>query len=225
MWVLVICLGIALGFSLHHDIDVLWIQAYAGFFAALFLAGAAWFSKTPALWQRPFFTVGACGTAVLAFLLTFAWPWEHIGRQTLFSRDALHRPESAVMLVIITLLTLAIIPLLARAVRRRELAIVLYGALPIMSFAGYAIGLQQGPLLWLISNAYFIALALCLLIIGIKESRLGPVNAGMLMLVALITARFFDADFGLLAKGLVFIVAGSASLVINIIMLKQKRSK
>ena len=129
------------------------------------------------------------------------------------------------MLEIITLLTMAIIPLLARAVRRRELAVVLYGACPIISFTGYAVGLQQGPLLWLIFNAYFIALALCLLTIGIKESRLGPVNVGMLMLVALILARFFDADFGLLAKGLVFIVAGIASLVINIIMLKQKRSK
>jgi hypothetical protein len=222
MWVLVVCLGIALGFSLRHEIDVLWIQIYASFFAVLFLAGSAWFNGTPSLWQRPFFTAGAGGTVVLAFLLTFEWPWKHVGYQTLFTREALHRPESAMMLAIIAALMLAAILLLARAIRRREFAIALYGALPIMAFSGYAIGLQQGPLLWLIFNAYFLALALWLLIVGIKRSRLEPINVGMLMLGTLILARFFDADFGLLAKGLVFIGAGIVFLSVNIIMLRRK---
>ena len=52
------------------------------------------------------------------------------------------------------------------------------------------------------------------------------VTAGGAVLVnlacALILARFFDADFGLLAKGLVFVGAGLAFLVLNLVLLRRK---
>lgn len=219
MWALVICLGIALGFGLDNQFNVLWMQAYAGLFAVLFLAGSAWFNEGPAMWQRPFLAIGACGSAVLAFIWTFEEPWEDVGRHTLFGNDASGRWEA---LSIVFLLTFAAIVLLARAVRRRDKEDVLYGALPIMALLGYSIGLQKGPLLWLIFNAYFLALTLVPLITGIKAAQLGRINAGMLMLTALILARFFDADFNLLAKGLVFIGAGVVFLSVNIIMLRRK---
>ena len=226
MWVLVICLGIALGvsleFGLNNQFSVLWMQAYAGLFAVLFLAGSAWFNEGLAMWQRPFLTIGACGSAVLAFIWTFKEPWEDVGRHTLFAGEAFSRPESLLMGVIMLLLLLAAILLVARAVWRRDKEGVLYGALPIMALVGYSIGLQQGPLLWLIFNAYFLALALVPLIAGIKASQLGRINAGILMLTALILARFFDADFSLLAKGLVFIGAGIVFLSVNITMLRRK---
>lgn len=222
MWVLVICLSIALGFGLDNQFSVLWMQAYAGLFAVLFLAGAAWFNGAPAMWQRPFLTIGACGSAVLAFIWTFEEPWKDVGRHTLFGGDAFSRPESLLMGAIMLLLALTAILLLARAIRRRDKESVLYGALPIMALVGYSIGLQKGPLLWLIFNAYFLALALVPLVAGIKASQLGKINAGMLMVTALILARFFDADFNLLAKGLVFIFAGIVFLTVNIIMLRRK---
>ncbi len=222
LWTLIVCLGIALGASLRHEIDDLWIQAYASFFAVLFLTDAGWFRTAPTMWQRPFFALGAGGTAVLAFLLTFEWPWRHLGRQIWFASDAFHQPETAIVLVIITALTLAAILLLTRAARRRKWDIALYGAFPIVTFLGYAVGLHQGSLLWLLFNAYFLALAIWPLADGIKTSRLAPINAGMLMLTALILARFFDADFGLMAKGLVFIGAGVLFLSVNIVMLRRK---
>ncbi|MBI2437540.1 MAG: DUF2157 domain-containing protein, partial [Lentisphaerae bacterium] len=222
MWALVICLSIALGFSLRDDIDVLWIQVYASFFAVLFLAGATWFGEAPTAGHNPFLTAGACGTAMLAFLLTFEWAWEHLARQTLFTGATLQRPDAVLMLVIVAALMLAAMVLWARAARRRDLLRALYGAFPIMTFVGYVIVFQKCPLLWLLFNAYFLALALAPLITGIRASRLGQINAGILLLTALILARFFDADFSLLAKGLVFILAGIVFLTINIIMLRRK---
>ncbi|MBI2441321.1 MAG: DUF2157 domain-containing protein, partial [Lentisphaerae bacterium] len=222
---LIICMGIALGFSLSKDIAVLWIQAYAAFFAVLFLIGAARFSATPGAWQIPMLAIGAGGTAIMAFLLTFQWPWHHLPPLALFTKATLHQPATVLTLSIIAALMLAAVALWAGAVRRRDFFLQLYGAFPFMTLLGYALAFRKVPLLCaLLFNAYFLALALLPLIKGIKTSRLGLLNVGMLMLMTLILARFFDAKVSLLVKGVTFILAGIVFLTINIVMLKRKRA-
>lgn len=219
MWILVICVGVAMGCGLDQPLNVLWMQAYAGLLAVLFLSGSAWFNEGPTIWQRPLLVSGACGSAVLAFIGTFAEPWEYVGRHTLCAHDVANRFDA---FFIIILFTFAAVVLLARAICRRDKEAVLYGALPVLSWVGYAVGFQQGPLLRLFFNVYFLVLALDQLVAGIKAAQLGKINIGMLLLIALILARFFDANFSLLAKGLVFVAAGALFLSVNIIMLRRK---
>ena len=51
---------------------------------------------------------------------------------------------------------------------------------------------------------------------GLRAGRIGTTNAGMLLLAALIAARFVDADWSFLVRGLVFIGLGGVFLGLNL---------
>ena len=47
-------------------------------------------------------------------------------------------------------------------------------------------------------------------------------NVGLLVMAALILARFFDSDLNFLLRGLIFIALGIAFLMANLMMLRRK---
>jgi hypothetical protein len=57
---------------------------------------------------------------------------------------------------------------------------------------------------------------------GLRENRLGVVNAGMLMLSALIITRFFDSDLSFVVRGLAFIVVGIGFFATNTVLIRRK---
>ena len=48
------------------------------------------------------------------------------------------------------------------------------------------------------------------------------VNGGMLILAAVILARFFDADLGFIARGVAFIALGAGFLAVNVVMMQKR---
>jgi hypothetical protein len=48
------------------------------------------------------------------------------------------------------------------------------------------------------------------------------VNTGLLVLSALIIARFFDSDLSFLARGVAFILLGAGFLTANVVILRRK---
>jgi uncharacterized membrane protein YgaE (UPF0421/DUF939 family) len=60
---------------------------------------------------------------------------------------------------------------------------------------------------------------------GLARGRFAETNAGMLLLTALIVMRFFDTDVGFLVRGLAFIGAGVGFLVVNMLLLKRRRTE
>jgi hypothetical protein len=67
----------------------------------------------------------------------------------------------------------------------------------------------------LLMNLVVGGLGVGLMVMGVKENRLGQTNMGLGVICLLIMLRFFDADIGLLAKGVAFIVLGSTFLAAN----------
>ena len=55
------------------------------------------------------------------------------------------------------------------------------------------------------------------------ETRIGTVNAGMIILGALIVARFFDVDMGFVVRGIAFILLGIGFLATNLILMKRAK--
>ena len=74
----------------------------------------------------------------------------------------------------------------------------------------------------LLFNAYMLALGLAYIAQGCRSTQLRQVNYGMAVLGLLLITRFFDSDFGFLARGLVFIAMGSCFLATNLIMTRKK---
>jgi len=58
---------------------------------------------------------------------------------------------------------------------------------------------------------------------SLKEGRLLPANAALLLFSALITARFFDTEFSFVARGLAFIILGLAFLGLNLILVNRRK--
>ena len=70
-------------------------------------------------------------------------------------------------------------------------------------------------------NIYLFACGLMVTINGIQSGHLGTVNAGMIILAALIGARFFDSELGFVVRGLAFILVGVGFLITNWMIIRK----
>ncbi|MBP2663509.1 MAG: hypothetical protein H6Q71_1457 [Firmicutes bacterium] len=57
---------------------------------------------------------------------------------------------------------------------------------------------------------------------GVRNQRIGVVNLGMMTIVALIVARFFDIDVSFVVRGIVFVLVGLGFLAANVVLLRRK---
>jgi hypothetical protein len=98
----------------------------------------------------------------------------------------------------------------------------LFGALPLLALVGYAFGGTSVVFPMLLFNAYLLAVSVFRLMSGIRTNNLSVINTGMVMLSALVLARFFDSEINFVLKGLVFIFFGVCFLATNVIILRRK---
>ena len=75
-------------------------------------------------------------------------------------------------------------------------------------FSGGMIGVDQVAIAGAF-NLIFLAIASMWMARGCREGELKPVILGSLLLVALVTARYFDLFDSLALRGLVFLIVGS----------------
>ena len=224
-WGIATALCVAVGVTLEKVLPGLWIIIYGSLFACLYLAGEYWFSEAPAAWQKPFQVVGAVGGVVLGFLLTYGWPWEEIGWSHVH-RGAFYHGEAAILdYALVVLLPMAAVVLLVGSVRRGKAGSIFLGALPIVAILGYSAAAltREETAAQVLFNAYVLAVGLALLIRGFRAFHIGTVNAGLLIVFALILLRFFDADLGFVFRGIVFVVLGTAFLVVNLILARRQK--
>lgn len=222
-WGISLSLCVATGIVLEGALPGLWIVVYSGLLAVLFLAGSFYFGEAPTLWQRPFQTAGACGMAVLAFLLTYEWPWRSIGWKHFRTTPEFHFNAALFDYILAFALFLVTLYFLFRKTRSQQTATQLFGAMPIVSLASYVMVAAgaSSDLALVIFNVYLFACGLVVTINGIQSGHLGTVNAGMIILAALIVARFFDSEFGFVVRGLAFILIGVGFFVVNWIIARK----
>jgi hypothetical protein len=126
----------------------------------------------------------------------------------------------AAALVLVTLYFLFI------QMRHWQITTLLFGVMPIISIIGYVVTASStsGAFALILFNLYLFALGLATMITGIREGHLGTVNAGMLILAALIVARFFDSDLGFVIRGLAFILVGTGFLLTNWMIIRRSKT-
>ena len=223
LWGLMLMLPIALGIVLERTIPGLWIVAYALFLSFSGLLGLR-LSPDATGWRNPLLTVGLTGVTVLTYLLTWQEMWHEIG----WSHTRYYRgyQEWGIWFDSALTIGLAIVWALtaAKALRRDSLPTIILCSFPLFAGAGFFFAtVSDGELInALLFNVYMLALGLAYLLQGCRTSRLRQVNYGMVVLGLLLITRFFDSDFGFLARGLAFIAMGSCFLATNLIMARKK---
>lgn len=223
-WGIAFALCVAVGVTLEKILPGLWIIVYGALFAIFYLAGEFWFGEAPSAWQKPFQTFGAVGGVVLAFLLTYDWPWEEIGWRYWRHGAAYHGFAALLDYSLAALLPAAAIALLVSSIRRGKAHALFIGALPILAVLGFALVAQTGEEAAALAlfNLHVFAVGLGLLVQGFRARRASTVNAGLLVVFALILLRFFDEDLGFVFRGVVFVLLGLAFLAVNLVLARKK---
>ena len=219
-WVLALCLSIAVGVTLEHRLPGLWIVVYTGMFAVFYLLDAYAGDATPAFWQRPWHTVGAGGLAGLSLFLTYDEPWRRIGwhdYRTDWQALAWAAWQDYVLTIGLLALTLALVISLSR---RQQTGKVLFGSAPVLAALAYVAVASGVPaqVAMVLFNIYVLLLGIGTIRSGIRQGRLGTMNGGLLLVSALIVARFLDVELSFTVRGIVFIALGAAFLGTNLVM-------
>jgi uncharacterized membrane protein len=225
-WVLAITAGIGTGLAVERVCGQLdaWPVVFGGLFALLYLVGARWWGEASAAWQRPLQNVGALGAVGLAVVLSFGDVWDHGGWRYYWEDLAVW--PARLQFAAAALFPVAAIALWVRSWTRRAWSEVMIGAVPVLAVFGWASAMYGaevvGPVLF---NLYLFALGIGTLAMGLRSRRLGTVNAGMVVLAAVILCRFFDSDLGFMVRGVAFILIGIGFLTTNLVLLKWKGAK
>ena len=221
--VIFICVSIAAVFSLGRSWPNSWIVIFPSLYAALYLAGQLKISGITTNWQKPLRLLGSLGLFIIAFQFTFPFVWEfNTGDYALSGwsiLDARSLPDNIITLAIIVIAML----LFYDNVKRRNVIVSLFGALPLLAIFAYLAGSGRGQeyLPRLIFNIYLFVLSVSQIMGGIRKTSLPALNTGMLMLALLIITRFFDSDIGFVLKGLVFIIIGIGFLSVNVAFVRR----
>ena len=85
------------------------------------------------------------------------------------------------------------------------------------------LALESTPVPVFLLNLYLLVAGVSVLVRGVRRERIGTVNLGMLILAALVAARFFDTDLGLMVRGIGFILLGAAFLSANAFLVRRFR--
>ena len=214
------CFGVAFScireWQGHH-----WMLACAGWYAFLYLAGRRWFSEGRTIWHRPWQFIGVIGSATMALMLTFDWPWRELH---------LSLPNTAAFSAHpLSWLAVWLWPALAallwlESLWRRDLPAAVVGTFPAVVAVAMMLPPGSAGPVQTIFNFYVFATGVALLVLGVRRHQLGTVNGGMLILSALVLCRFFDSEMGFVLRGVVFIVLGAGFLATNFFLLRRKRA-
>jgi uncharacterized membrane protein len=198
----------------------LWLPLLAGLGATMVLFGVAWRDEEKAgLWRHPWQVVGAFGLGLLTVVFGFREVWHH--------QAALGPIGDTLTLAVVSIAAAMLIVCAGGAwwlIQERAYHYALLVATPVPVAVLWLAGRGET---WSTVGAvtislYGFATGLVACLIGLRRDRLGTANAGLLLMVAILSMRFVDADWSFLARGVGFIALGLGFLMVNGWMLRRR---
>jgi uncharacterized membrane protein len=227
VWGMLFTISICTGLTFERTVPGLWIIAYAALLSGAGLIGMHLYGEH-AGWSNPPRVFGIIGIAVLAYVFTFENAWYDIGWSHIRSGWR-YRAWGPWLDGGITLAFLAFWIVSARKSFRKHstetVTLSVFPIIAILCFVLGSIGNGSDVVNALIFNAFMLFLGIMYVVMGCRNTRLRQLNGGMAILSLLLVTRFFDEDFGFMARGIVFITLGACFLTANLIMARCKKRK
>jgi uncharacterized membrane protein len=199
----------------------LWIPFYAGTLGTFYVAGLAAADRMPdgsTWWKNPFHTAGAIGLAILFFNLGFLEVWRDE-----WAFDAT-RLENLVIMMVIALGLCAVATLGAiRLLKTRKIHQAALAFLPAVAVIAWLLQSAGPGYAAVLTNLAALAAGLTVCISGARQGRLGTANGGLILVLAILAARFFDAEVSFIVRGVGFILLGLGLLGVNVLILRRRK--
>ncbi len=220
-------LAVAAAFSLGQTDDIgahsFWRSSFAGFWTLVYLVGVFSFKDWRPTRPHPFVAAGWIGLLSLAVFLTFQDSWRSRQWQDAVNFVPRHYPDVLAAGIQIAWVLAAMLFALYAFWKDREINLTPAGFAP-MALIAWGIANRTGnPLLpALLLNLFMLALGVFTLVRGVRAGRIFEANLGMLVIAILAVARFFDAEFEFVVRGVAFIAIGLGFFATNLVVFKRK---
>lgn len=185
-------------------------------FSLFFLLGTLTFSRDRHFIQLPFSTFAVIGTFIFLLLLTFDFDYSDFSWNAIVFGEKYTPAAGTINFGVLALFVAGNLWLGVREFSRHRPVGYFIIFLPL--FALLLMGIERSgaeSLALILANLYLLAWGIAYLVEGIQSRNMNLVNLGMLIVLLLATARFFDTDWSPLLKGAAFIVLGSGFLFAN----------
>jgi hypothetical protein len=222
---MVIVLPIALGNVMEHTIPGFWMLTFACLTSLIGLIGLR-FYPTAQGWRNPLVSAALMGITALAFSFTWIEIWDHIGGYPTPPSLKGGVWKDWIDAILGLILASCWAALMVKYFDRKSLPKSIISTFPIFVGLGFfaTSGFPDGEIIAvLLFNAFTFVLGVTLVIQGSRLLRLRQVNFGMSLLGLLLLARFYDSDFGFLARGIAFILIGIGFVAANWLLTRKKR--
>jgi len=217
-WFIPLSVIIALG-TVATEIEELMFIAYMSLFGLLYLIGNTQVLRDLKIRNNGYLVLGSLGTVVLLLILSFDWFWTDL-RSKVFSEELWMSSPEFIASVILTIAALAL--LVYQKKNQSPLSIKPAEFIFLLFIGIFFIGL----------NSFYVSLFINLILLGIgiwtiregaRLNHFGILNYGLLIVTALVIARFFDTDLSFVLRGLLFVAVGMGFFFANYRMAKKKR--
>lgn len=216
-----LCLCVAVGITLSDILTTYWMIIYGSFFATLYLVGILWLGEFKTNRLEPFKVVGLLGAFVLSYILTYRYLWKSIYWK--FPQFAQAKPEY----LFAAALFLTALVLIVEFARRDKTAVLSFALLPLVTLVGHSLYSFNPNTIFpvILFNLYLLALGINTIATGVKNEHLGTINVGIVILILLIIARFFDSEMSFITRGVAFIIIGIGFLSTNLVLMNRWKNK
>jgi hypothetical protein len=220
-WLITGCVVASVFRLLWGSPEIVWVVTLAGLLASLYGLGVL-FGQSRGGWGRPFRTLGALGVGAGTVILSYREPWDELIESLLGLHH--HAGFEAAAPTVFGALTVGLLLVglslfvglrLSRHGRRYEAGLTL-SVIPLTTALMLALVDGTFTASLLVVNAYGIGLGLLICVDGLRRGQLGTMNFGLLLVTAVLVARFFDVEWSFVVRGVAFVVLGLTFLGINL---------
>lgn len=225
LWGVLFALCISTGIVFERTVPGLWIIAYAALLSGAGLLGMSLYGERDG-WNNPPKVFGIVGITLLTYIFTWQEAWSDIGWDHIRSgwqyRSWGPWLDGGITLAFLTFWIGSAI----KAFRKHSIETVTLSVFPIIGILCFLLGSTGNDMdivNALIFNGFMLFLGIMYIVMGCRNIRLRQLNGGMAVLALLLVSRFFDDEFGFMARGIVFIALGGCFLAVNLIMARRKK--
>ncbi len=175
---------------------------------------------------RPFRFFAVSGGFILLLFLTYEADFQQFEWERLLKGNFYQPWAGNINFAVLMLFTLLFVVLTIRGFSRQSWSERFVTLLPVFVLLLLISGRQHNDFMAMVlANIYLLTWGIAYLVEGIQMRSMGFVNLGMLFILVLATARFFDTEWDFIIKGIAFIVLGLGFLIANWILSKRLKSK